>query len=436
MKKTFTILLLLLLLTTIHTVSAQGHVHYVDPGGSDTTGDGSSGNPWASIRFAASQVQADDLVLINPGVYEGGVIVETDGTASEPIIFRANGEGVVIEGSGGERDAFFINDSDYIIVEGITIQHAERAGLRISLSDHVSVRRCTFADNGRWGLFTDFSNYTLVEDSESYGAVLEHGIYISNSSDYPTIRHNRLHHNQGCGLHMNGDISMGGDGVISSGLVEGNIIYENGLGGGSGINMDGVTDTIVRNNLLYNNYASGISLYQIDGGSGSQNNLLLNNTIVMPADGRWAINIPDVNDTNNQLFNNILYNYHTWRGSIAIAIPTLDGFSSDYNVIVDRFSADSGDTLLTYSDWHALGYDTHSLIAVPDQLFVNTSAGDYHLKPGSPAIDRGLGLSEVTDDLEGRLRPAGIAYDLGAYEFTPPPVLDQVIFIPLIIHSR
>jgi hypothetical protein len=137
MKKTFTILLLLLLLTTIHPVAAQGHVYYVDLGGSDTTGDGSSGNPWASIRFAASQVQADDLVLINPGVYEGGVIVETDGTASEPIIFRANGEGVVIEGSGGERDAFFINDSDYIIVEGITIQHAERAGLRISLGDSV-----------------------------------------------------------------------------------------------------------------------------------------------------------------------------------------------------------------------------------------------------------------------------------------------------------
>jgi Right handed beta helix region len=436
MKKILAVWFVLLLFVLVQPGVAQGQIYYVDPNGSDTSGDGSPGKSWASIRFAATQVQAGDTLLINPGIYGGGILVEADGTASEPITFRANGEGVIIEGSGGERDAFFIDNSDYIIVEGITIQHAERAGLRISWSDHVSVRGCTFADNGRWGLFTDFSNYTLVEESESYGAALEHGIYISNSSDYPTIRHNRLHHNQSCGLHMNGDISMGGDGVISSGLIEGNIIYENGIGGGSGINMDGVTDTIIRNNLLYNNHASGISLYQIDGGTGSQNNLVLNNTIVMPADGRWAVNIPDVNDTNNQLFNNILYNHHSWRGSIAIAIPALDGFTSDYNVVVDRFSADDGNSLLTFSEWQTLGYDTHSLIAAPVQLFVNASAGDYHLKPGSPAIDRGIGLSDVTDDLEGHPRPAGTAYDLGAYEFALPPVLDQMIFLPLVVYFR
>ena len=110
-----------------------------------------------------------------------------------------------------------------------------------------------------------------MENCESYGAVDEHGIYISNSSDHPTIRGNRLHHNHANGLHMNGDASMGDDGIISYAIVEGNIIYENGNGGGSGINMDGVTNSIIRNNLLYDNHASGISLYQIDGGSGSQN---------------------------------------------------------------------------------------------------------------------------------------------------------------------
>ncbi len=147
---------------------------------------------------------------------------------------------------------------------------------------------------------TSFSDYTTVENCESYGAVNEHGIYISNSSDYPIIRGNRLHHNNGCGLHMNGDISMGGDGVISYALVEDNIIYENGAGGGSGINMDGVTHSIIRNNLLYNNHASGISLYQIDGGSGSHDNRVLNNTIVMASDGRWGINIPNTNRVHSQ----------------------------------------------------------------------------------------------------------------------------------------
>jgi hypothetical protein len=296
------------------------------------------------------------------------------------------------------------------------------------------VRDCTFADNGRWGVFTDFSDDTLVENCESYGAVEEHGIYISNSSDHPTIRRNRLHHNHACGLHMNGDISMGGDGIIAYALVEDNIIYENGAGGGSGINMDGVTDSLVRNNLLYDNHASGISLYQIDGGSGSRDNRVLNNAILVPADGRWALNIPNSNDTGNKLFNNIVFNFHSWRGSILIAEPTLAGFESDYNVVMDRFSVDGGDTRISLAQWQALGFDTHSIVATPDQLFVDPAAHDYHLKAGSPAIDRGTVLSDVTDDLEGNPRPVGSAYDIGAYEFAPTLALhgapaDQAIHL-------
>ncbi|HJS28517.1 MAG TPA: right-handed parallel beta-helix repeat-containing protein [Anaerolineales bacterium] len=426
MKRTHTIFLLSTLAAWILAQAffstparAGGQTFHVDPSGSDASGDGSPDSPWATILYAANQVTAGDTVLIHPGAYEGGVIVEASGSAAEPITFQADGPGVIIEGSGGEQDAFYITEAGYVIVDGLTIQHADRAGLRISLSDHVTVRNCTFADNGTWGLFTDFSDYTLVENVESYGAVEEHGIYISNSSDFPTIRNNRLHHNYANGLHMNGDISMGGDGVISDGLIENNIIYENGLAGGSGINMDGVTDTLVRNNLLYDNHSSGISVYQIDGGSGSQNNRILNNTILMPDDGRWAVNIPDGSDTGNQVYNNILYSDHTWRGSIAIAEPGLAGFESDYNIIVDRFSTDSGDSNMDFAAWQALGYDLNSILATPEELFVDEAAGDYRLKPGSPAIDAGVALPDVPADLEGNPRPIGLAYDIGAYEFVP-----------------
>jgi hypothetical protein len=400
-------------------VEAQVGTYYVDPTGSDDTGDGSAAHPWHTIQHAATQVTAGDIVLINPGTYDGGITVDTSGTASQAITFRANGPGVVVEGSGGERDAFFVDRADYITVEGLRIQHADRAGMRISLSDRVTVRNCVFADNGTWGLFTDFSNYTLVEGCESYGAVDEHGIYISNSSDYPTIRGNRLHHNAGCGLHMNGDASMGGDGVISYGLIVKNVVYENGTSGGSGINMDGVTDTIVRNNLLYDNHAGGISLYRIDGGSGSMNNLVLNNTILMPSDGRWAINIPDVVDTGNKVFNNIIYSDHSWRGSIVIAAPGLAGFESDYNVVVDRFSVDGGDSTVSLPQWRAYGYDLHSLIASLAQLFADPGNDDYHLAAGGPAVNAGTALPDVSDDLEGNARPAGPAYDIGAYEYVP-----------------
>jgi parallel beta-helix repeat protein len=402
---------------------AQAHIYYVDTAGSDTTGDGSLAHPWQTIVYGVTRLSAGDTLLVNPGVYTGYVYMDTSGTPIAPITVKSTGPGVVLDGSSVTRDAFFIEYADYIVVDGLTIKNATRAGMRLSNANHVTIRNCTFANNHVWGLFTDFSDYTLVENSESYGAVTQHGIYISNSSDYPTIRRNRLHDNYSCGLHMNGDISMGGDGIISHGLVEGNIIYENGKGGGSGINMDGVTDTIVRNNLLYANHASGISIYQIDGGSGSQNNRVLNNTILMPSDGRWAVNIPDINDTGNKVFNNILYSSHTFRGSITIPIVGLSGFESDYNVVVDRLSADGGDTNQSLSAWQFLGYDTHSFIATPAQLFTNPGANDYHLKPGSPAIDTGVSLSDVTDDLEGNHRPAASNYDIGAYEFVPSLVL-------------
>lgn len=63
-----------------------------------------------------------------------------------------------------------------------------------------------------------------------------------------------------------------------------------------------------------------------------------------------------------------------------------------------------------------------------DPLFINQTAGDVHLKAGSPAIDAGesaLGAGESTTDLDGHARlirghsgdPA--ISDIGAYEFVP-----------------
>ncbi len=66
---------------------------------------------------------------------------------------------------------------------------------------------------------------------------------------------------------------------------EANIIYNNGRTGGSGINGDGVQSSRIDNNLLYDNHASGISLYQIDGGQPSRNNFVAHNTICRPPTG-------------------------------------------------------------------------------------------------------------------------------------------------------
>ncbi|MDR2470356.1 MAG: hypothetical protein LBD27_07780, partial [Tannerella sp.] len=53
-------------------------------------------------------------------------------------------------------------------------------------------------------------------------------------------------------------------------------------------------------------------------------------------------------------------------------------------------------------------------------LFVDFASGNYLLKPGSPAIDKGDDsyIAGVTADLDGNVRIIGAAVDLGAYEWT------------------
>jgi len=48
--------------------------------------------------------------------------------------------------------------------------------------------------------------------------------------------------------------------------------------------------------------------------------------------------------------------------------------------------------------------------------WVALADGDYHLAPGSPAIDAGSGDDALADDLEGNARPVGAGVDIGAYE--------------------
>jgi hypothetical protein len=178
--------------------------------------------------------------------------------------------------------------------------------------------------------------------------------------------------------------------------------------------MDGGVNGVIRNNLLYENHASGISLYRIDAAAGASGNLVVNNTIVQAADGRWALNITG-GSAGNVVRNNILWNAHAFRGAITVDAASRPGFVSDHNVVISRFSTDDGDTVLSLPAWQALGYDTHSLVATPAELFLLPGT-DFHLRPGAPAVDAGTLTDAPATDLDGAPRPAGAGVDVGAYE--------------------
>jgi Right handed beta helix region len=318
---------------------------YVAPTGSDSA-DGGAITPWRTLQRAANLVRAGDLVIVRSGHY-AGFNLTTSGTAANPIVFSAD-PGVVVDSPnpGRTQDGINLEGASYIVIEGFTVVGMPRTGIRSVTNSHVTIRRNVGDLNGRWGILTGFSDDLLIEDNEMSRSVAEHGIYVGNSGDRPVIRRNHVWGNSGNGIHMNGDLSQGGDGVISGAVVEANVIHGNGRTGGSGINGDGVQSSRIVNNVLYDNHASGISLYQIDGGQPSRNNLVAHNTIVQAADGRWAVNIQD-GATGNQVVNNILLTLHTFRGAIDISADSLSGFVSDSNAVTGRFTMDGGNSVLT-----------------------------------------------------------------------------------------
>ncbi len=409
----------LFVVSWLATAPAGAADRYVSPAGSDLSVACSVGQPCREIRRALELVAAGEMILVANGTYKGFDVDDVHGTPAGPITIKALGSAAEIlptTDRPDNRDTIFVTFSSYVAIDGLSSFGANRAAVRVDQSPNVSVRNGVFGNNFRWGIFTDFSDDLLIENNECYGSQNEHGIYVSNSGDRPVLRGNRVHDNVASGIQLNADLSAGGDGIITGALIEGNVIYGNGTAGGAAINLDGVQDSVVRNNLLYGNHATGIVNYAADGAEGPRGMQILHNTVDQAVDGRWALLIHDTTGANT-VRNNILYNRHPFRGSIEYGNPTdVTNTDSDYNVM-DWVSNDAGNTRISLALWQAAGHEPHSVPSGPlAALFVNANGGDYHLPSGSPAVDAGQTLASVTVDLEGRPRPQGTASDIGAYE--------------------
>jgi parallel beta-helix repeat protein len=280
------------------------------------------------------------------------------------------------------------------------------------------VRNCVFGNNTTWGLFTGFSDDLVIENNECFGSATQHGIYVSNSGDRPTLRGNRCHNNAGAGIQLNADVNIQpGDGIITGALLENNVVYNNGASGGGAFNLDGVQDSVVRDNLLFNNHASGIIFFQIDGAEGPRGNRVVHNTVDMAADGRWALNFLQTTGP-NVVRNNILLTRHPFRGGLRFGDANdAANTDSDYN-LVTRITPDDT-VVLPLADWQAQGHELHSVTGSVSRVFVEADGGNYLLSAGSPARDSAQPVAGLLNDLEGSLRPSGAAPDMGCYEWAP-----------------
>ncbi len=401
--------------------------YYVSNLGNDLNSGLSLAQAFATLQHAADQVEPGDSVLVEDGTY-AGFDLRTSGTEDQPIVFMALGNNALINQTGPIRDdGINIEGADYIMIDGFIVNDMPGSGngIRVVLSDHCVVRNCRCDNNAERGIFTGFAEDILIEFNVCTHSVDEHGIYHSNSGDRPIIRFNQCYGNNNTGIHMNGDLSAGGDGLISDAQVYGNVLYDNNLA--AGLNMDGVVNAKVYNNLIFDNHnAQGIALFMIDGAQASTGAEIYNNTIIVPDDGRWGILLADGAHVGAKIYNNIIVNQHTWRG--CIATWGTNNLTCDYNLLNDKLSATGDGSTISLVEWQSLGLDLNSHIANPlDQIFVDPTNDDLHLSVNSQAIDKGTQAVSpvVSEDIDGLMRPQGALYDIGAYEFqSTTPAID------------
>jgi parallel beta-helix repeat protein len=392
--------------------------YFVSPRGDDAAA-GSAGAPWRTIQRAADVVVAGDTVDAAAGEY-AGFQVGASGTAAARIVFHAE-PGAVVSTAGPVNRFHGINleGSSYVTVEGFKVTGQVQAGIRSVEGTGVVIRGNVADANGWWGILTGFSEGVLIEGNTTSNSVVEHGIYVGNSADSPVVRDNVVSGNRKSGIQINSDASQGGDGIITGAVVERNVVYDNGVAGGAALNLDGVQDAVVRNNLLYGNHRTGIALYQIGGAEGSKNNTVVGNTVVQATGSFYALDLQS-GSTNASVFDNVLTNFGGARGAMNVAADVVATLHSDYNAFADRFSPDDDTTFLTLAQWRSQTHqDAHSFVATPDQLFVDPGSGagaDYRLRAGSPAIDNGMAIAALSTDLENKPRPLGGGFDVGAFE--------------------
>ncbi len=390
--------------------SASAATYYVATTGDDAN-PGTESQPWATLDYAVDQISPGDTILVKSGTY-AGCRIENSGQAGAPCTLKADdGATVVINTPGAtcRHDSnieveWYDGTVSYWIIEGFEVSSGPRSGIDLRDTEHITIRDCYVHDSGSGtGIFLAFSYYPVIEDCESsYNG--EHGFYQSNSGDYHEVRNCVFHHNVGCGIHHNGDERYTpGDGLISYGLIEKNVIYQNGTGGGAAINGDGLWYTKIYNNLVYDNRAGGIALYVTDAAAASSYCDIYNNTLVFGTDGRDVINIPGKGKDKplgHVIRNNILYTEDSGEASIMVWGPDALA-ASDYNVVIDRMSID-GKSIITLAEWQSYGFDTHSFISTKEALFVDPATFDYHQSPTTWTASPARRATPTTSDVMRR----------------------------------
>lgn len=377
---------------------SRGTVYYVSPAGSDSN-PGSERRPFRTIQRAADEVRPGDTVIAEDGVYTFGgsakscslaraiVCLTRGGTAGNWVVFKSrNRWGAKLDGQNNTAtDGFsFRVGADYIRIEGFDIfgmgNDGSAHGIDIYKGGHnVQIvgnhihdigRLCTDTSNGNSGILIK-RNHVTVEGNLFHDI----GRYAPGENGCSPRTSSYTNHDHG--VYVDGNSPDPGNTANSA---------------------------VILNNVFYNvNRGWPIHIYP-----GALTNIaILNNTFATPNPYREGhIVISGVYLSNSRIENNISFQPTT----------SMIRFGSKVTINNTVVSNNLISVGLVTNALPPPGMAVTGNLAGVDPLFVNPAGFDFHLRPTSPAIDRGLTLREVLRDFEARPRPQGPAYDIGAYE--------------------
>lgn len=374
---------------------------------------------YTTLQAASDAALPGDLIIIMPGTYAGVSVEEKHGANNAYIHFLGWGEpGSVIVNApteAGIRHHFYFINTRYYIIQNIAFQDsAEGAGLFFSgyfsatgeFSHHLIVMDVYSHDNYKWGLHTTQASYMVIQDSIFTGSEDEHGAYISGGGDHFLIRRNVFQGNNASGLQVNADpqtataelfyyldnttgdtcgwteadVDFTGsatwhdlkacydsqglpdlgdfidDGISKDLIIEQNVTNGNGSAGGAAINLASVRQSVVRNNVIYDNLAGSIACwdnnYADDKGLassvfGCRNLTVVNNTVFEEAGNRSAVVF--TNDAQNlTVFNNLIIRERADAYEISARSGKGLQSAANYYYALDIF--DSPDVILIDTD--------------------------------------------------------------------------------------
>ncbi len=434
--------------------AAWGLTYFVAKNGDDAH-PGAEQQPWLTIGKAAQTAAPGDTVFVKAGVYDEKVRFANDGREDAWITYKAFGnDDVAIDYSGTDDHVVLFNKA-YIILDGFKVNSARFQPVRLNPgSHHVVIRNCELSgavakalkcpkcgENitlrigegiSYHGLLIedDSVHHVVIQNNKIYGHGLtrhHHGMYIKG--DHHLIEGNTISGNAHAGIHLYND-----KGSVRHCVVRNNILYSNGLRSGSG---PGIIVTqgsnLIYNNVCYGNGGHGIFVFNVP--PGDPPNKIFNN--VLYDNGRAGIaleNSPATMVKNNICLDNRQHNLFA-IGSAGAALDNNCFFPDGEGRFMWSAGAPQrvapegrgrgqgapeggrGAAAGVSTDFAgykaASGQDAHSLCQ--DPKFRSAKEHDFHLHAGSPCVDAGAAV-EAESDFEGRKRPQGKGFDIGAFE--------------------